>query len=742
MLSENAKKIIKDLYSLGTETVDETFIRTAKEFATNDDELKMAFDLQKNNIWRPNTPVYFNAGTDHKIFSACWVIGLEDTMESIYDVANTARKIFQSGAGIGIPIGNLREKEAFIYEGNPDKAPTGKSSGPVSFMKLYDAVGETTKSGGRTRRAAIMCSLPIWHPDIKDFITCKEIDGRLSNMNISVSITDKFMKALEDNVTFPIQSPSNGEQVGEMPAKEVWDKICEMAWRTGDPGVMFIDIMNKYNPLRKIKLVECTNPCGEQPLIPWAACNLSSINVRKFVDLSGKKPTFGFKALYDTAYAVMRLMDNLIDKMHFPDNRFRDTVYKYRPVGIGIMGLADTFFELGLAYDSQEARELAAEIMKTITTACVEASADLAKEKGKFDNYDTVKDDILSIVAEHIGGNKKVMQKVKEFGLRNYQFTTCPPTGTTALTADTSYGIEPSFGLVFQKHLMEGGGTMNMVNPVFKKNFEGESWYNETLLEKIAANGGSLKGLRGIPAEVRSVYVVAHDIKYKDRLDMQASLQQYCSSAISSTINLPQATTKEEISELYRYAYSQGLKGVTIYRDGSKREQPITFTKDQTQVKSNFKRPSKLSAVSHTIETGNGKMYVTISTHNNKPVEIFMSMGKSGQLFNVFSEALGRTISIALQHGVPLESIIKTLININSDRQTWYRFEETDQRPTPILSIPDGIAKLLQRYYINGGKADAEDVSDRELCPKCATYSIVLAEGCKTCLNCGLSECS
>jgi len=281
---------------------------------------------------------------------------------------------------------------------------------------------------------------------------------------------------------------------------------------------------------------------------------------------------------------------------------------------------------------------------------------------------------------------------------------------------------------------------MNMVNPVFKKKFENESWYNENLLEKISANGGSLKGLKGIPKEVREAYVVAHDIKPKDRIDLQAELQKYCSSAISSTINLPNSVTKEDISELYRYGYEKGLKGVTIYRDGSKREQPITFTKDN-KVKSNFERPSKLTANVHVVETDNGKLYVTVSTHLGKPVEVFMTMGKSGQLFNVFSEALGRTISIALQHGVPVDQIIKSLININSERPTWFRFEESDQRPEQIWSIPDGIAKLLKRYYTNGSHGEDYAI-EKDLCTKCGTYGVVMIEGCKSCVNCGESACS
>jgi ribonucleoside-diphosphate reductase alpha chain len=258
-LSEMAKRIFTDLYSFSDETIDDTFKRASKEFGDEDDR-KIAYELMTKNMWRPNTPVFFNAGGEKKLFSACWVTDLQDSMDSIYDIANVARKIFQAGSGIGIPIGKLREKEADIYEGKDEGVPQGKSSGPISFMSLYDAVGATTKSGGRARRAAIMCAMPVNHPDIIDFIECKSVDGTLTNMNISVSITDDFMRAFKDNIPYKLTSPSNGV-VREVNARVIWDKIVDMAHKTGDPGVLFIDTINKFNPLKKFLKIECTNPC-------------------------------------------------------------------------------------------------------------------------------------------------------------------------------------------------------------------------------------------------------------------------------------------------------------------------------------------------------------------------------------------------------------------------------------------------------------------------------------------------
>jgi ribonucleoside-diphosphate reductase alpha chain len=734
-LSENAKSIFKTLYCFEKETITDCFKRVSKEFSKTPEDEKTTLDLLSKNIWRPNTPVFFSSGTKRKVFQACFVMALEDSMDSIYGIANICRKVFQHGAGVGIPIGNLREKNAFIYEGDRESMPYGKSSGAIEFMKLYDAIAETTKSGGRTRRAAIMMVMPVWHPDIMDFISCKESDGKLRNMNISVAITDKFLQALKDNTPFQLITPSSGEPVGEVNPVELWDKLVNMAWKTADPGVFFIDTVNEAFPLKKEFIIQSSNPCGEQFLPPNSSCNLSSINISKFVE--GKN--INFDLLYQTSYKITELMDNLIDSMDYPDVCFKESTEKYRPVGIGIMGLSDAFYLLDLSYDTKEARDLGQKIMLTITKSSVECSADMAKSRGKFHDYDKFKEDTEIIITKLVGNDEKIIAKVRKNGLRNFQHTCIAPTGTISLSCDCSYGMEPCFGLVFQKNLMTGE-KMHIINPVFKKRYENEDWYKDGILEKIIANNGSLKGLRGVPKDVRDVFIVAHDIKPKDRIDMQAALQVHCSNAISSTINLPATSTPEEISQLYLYAYEKDLKGVTIYRNGSKRDQPISFSKDNTQVKSNFTRPSKLGGNIHTMETGNGKMYVTVASHNNKPIEVFISMGKSGQLFNVFSEALGRTISIALQHGIPVEQIVRTLKNINSDRPTWVRFEETDKKPIQILSVPDGIAKLLERYYT--GTGNGHDETSGEFCEKCGTYSVILVEGCAICQNCGESKCN
>jgi ribonucleoside-diphosphate reductase alpha chain len=758
-LSENALKQFENLYSFTGETVEDTFRRVSGEFSKNEEQFDFAYNILEQNIWRPNTPAFLNAGTNHKVFSACYVVGLEDSMESIYDIANIARKIFQFGSGIGIPIGNLRERESYIFEGDPEKEPEGRSSGPITFMKLFDAVGETTKSGGRVRRAAILTSMLVHHPDIMEYISCKEQDGRLANMNISVNITDVFMKALNDGIDINLISPNGDKIVGRMNAQEIWDRIADMAWKSADPGIIFIDNMNKYNPLIKSYKIEATNPCGEQPLLPFGCCNLSAINVAKFV----KDGEFDWILFYDTVFEVMELMDNVIDVMNFPEesakpypkvDRFRQTAEKYRQVGIGPMGLADALYMLGLRYDGPDGRKFAGKIMKVMTAACAHKSALLAKEYGPFYEYELHKEDMLRILSEHMGISesedeeldkriKESWELVKKYGVRNAQFTTAQPTGTTALSCDASYGIEPMFGLVFYKNYIDG--TVGIIsNPIFHEKFKNEEWYTDELLEKIIKNKGSLKGIRGIPEEVRKVFVVAHDINYKSRVDMQAEIQKYCSTAISSTVNLPKEVTKDDISDLYKYAWQKGLKGITIYRDGSKKFQPVTF--ECKEEKTGFELtdlPSKLNSTRYKLETGNGRMYVNISDYKSNPLEVFIYLGKSGQILNTFSEAMGRLISIALQSGVSVESISKTLIGINSDKPIWYRFEPEDKKPSSILSIPDGIGQLLSRYY--SGKRYEGELSG-EVCPKCGKNTYRPIEGCWTCIKeeggCGYSKCS
>ncbi|MFA5025684.1 MAG: adenosylcobalamin-dependent ribonucleoside-diphosphate reductase [Candidatus Shapirobacteria bacterium] len=744
-LSENALNIFKMLYSKNGETPEDTFRRAARCVSKNQEEEDLAVQLQVDNIVRFNTPLYFNAGGKINLFSACWVVTLEDSMNGIYTIANIARKIFSYGSGIGIPIGNLREKDAPIFDGDSTTIPCGQSSGPITFMKLYDAVAATTKSGGRARRAAILCAMQIWHPDILEFIQAKEIDGTLSNMNLSVTITDKFMQCLEDNIPFPLHTPYDGSFIKNEDPRVIWDTICKQAHKTGDPGVIFIDTVNKFNPLKKKILIETTNVCGEQPLRAYEGCALAMINVAKFVK---EDMTYDWDGLFETARNLTTFMNNMINIMDFPDEKFREQSVKYKPIGIGPAGLSDAMFLLGLRYNGKDGKDFAAEVMRTITHGSIRKSIELAKELGPFHQYDEVKDDTVPILESLIKIDDydeeviNTLMMLDEYGIHNVQHTTCMPTGTTAISCDVSYGIEPCFGLVYEKNLMTGK-TMKMINPIFEQKYKNESWFTNDLIEKIFANGGSLKNIRGVPKEVKEVFVTAHDIKPKDRIEMQSAIAKHCSTAISSTVNLPSTAAVEEISEIYKLAYDLGLKGVTVYRDGCKKNQPVTFKKEGLEVVSNFERPSKLNSIKHCIQLADGKLYVDVVKHEGRVVEIWFDYGKSGQEINGLLEALGKSLSTGVQHGVPTDAYIKQFKGIRGESPIWFKFEDFDKKPVQLHSIPDALAKLLERYYKNDETVYNESSGfETETCPKCQNNSVMNIEGCKTCNSCGYSRCS
>jgi ribonucleoside-diphosphate reductase alpha chain len=741
LLSENAKKIFKTLYSINGETIEETFRRVSSVFSNNELEQNRLYDLLIGNVWRPNTPVFMNAGVSEHIFSACWVVTLEDSMTSIYDIVSVARKIFQAGAGIGIPIGNLREENAPIFErdkSNTPDIPKGFSSGAVKFLDLYDVVGDTTKSGGRARRAAILASMQVDHPDIIKFIKCKTNKQRLSNMNISVKITDEFMENLENNVPFNLKTPFDGTKKDTIMPDDLWRDLARSAWISGDPGLIFIDTVNKMNPAKSLEKIETSNPCGEQHLTPWLACNLSSLNISKFV----KNGEFDFDGLFDTAAFVARMMDNLIDSMLFPDERFKIKTLEYRPIGVGIMGFADTLYMLGLKYNSLQTRNFASEVMRTLTHGCIFSSIISASEKGTFPLYDKVKDDlndiILQLISKQIPDKKVEMTKelLLKHGVRNVSHTCIAPTGTIAISCDCSYGMEPSFGIVWEKTLIEDGSVLRFINPIFEEKYKDASWYKDDILEKILQNGGSIKNIRAIPKEIREVFVIAHDIKPKDKVDMVAALQKHTSNGVSVTINLPNDISAEEISDIYKYAYYKNLKGVTVYRDGCKKDQPVSMqTKNNTLLLE--KRPMTLTGCTKKVPVGDNNVLFTLNTFDGNLAEVILQVGKNGARDAANVEAIGRSVSIGLRNGIPAKEYVKQFKDISSEDFTWVKFEDDDKKAVQIKSIPDALAKIMERYYV-------EDVMipDGDICPKCNSNTIIKVEGCETCQSCGFSKCS
>ncbi|MCK9371441.1 hypothetical protein M0R04_16115 [Candidatus Dojkabacteria bacterium] len=483
--------------------------------------------------------------------------------------------------------------------------------------------------------------------------------------------------------------------------------------------------------------------CGEVPMPPWLSCNLAMINVAKFIKDDG---TYDWSGLFKVSYDLCGLMNNMIDKMDFPDSRFKDQTTKYRPIGMGPAGLSDAMFILGLKYNGKDGRDFAEEVMRIITHGAVRKSVELARDGKPFYEYQKHKDNVVRIIRSLLetdvpGDNtNETLDMLDAHGCVNMVHTVCAPTGTTSLSCDCSYGIEPCFGLVFEKNLITGD-TMKVVNQIFEKKYKNEPWFTEDILDKIYNNGGSLKNIRGVPKEVKDVFVVAHDIKPKDRIDMQAVLQKRVSLAISSTVNLPSSATVNDISEIYKQAYAVGLKGVTVYRNGCKKNQPVVFKQEDGKVTSIFERPSSLPSIKHCIEMIEGKLYVDVVQYNDNIVELWLDYGKSGQDINGLLEALGKSLSTGFQHGVPKEAYIKQFKGIKGEYSNWFRFDPDDKKPVQLFSIPDAVAKLLERFYTKNGATG--DIDERyEMCPKCQNMSVIYIEGCATCQQCGYSKCS
>jgi ribonucleoside-diphosphate reductase alpha chain len=807
--SENALFILEKFYykrdregNLIEKTPEELFERVANFVASAEKTPqlkrkyeKIFFDLMMEQKFMFSSPTLFNAGSDFPLSSSCFVGGMEDDMKSIMKAAMDTAITFKAGAGMGLNFGVLRPKGFPVGRG-------GTSSGPVSFMNLFDEVGETVKSGG-VRRAAFMAMMDVSHPDIEEFITSKDyvanlkrqnpgidipsdflenlmgqiseylltfitdesivnslaseirkkIFEPLSNMNISVAITDEFMKCVKSNSDFELKW--NNKLVKKIKANELFKKIAESAWRTGDPGVWFIDRANEFDTVPSFGKIQSTNPCGEQSLHNYTSCNLGSINLTKFVTDSKE---FDFESFKKVVEIATRGLDNVIDVSAFPTEEFEINTKKIRPIGLGFTGLAETLFMLGIKYDSEEGYSFASEISKVMTTTAILSSIELAKEKGSFPLIEENKTSLINVVKRYFDSeNEKnlIEKEIRDYGIRNSNWTTLAPTGTISLILDAStYSLEPQFSLAYTKNLVDGGKLL-YIDPEFKRAIKND----KKLIEKVIENGGSCQNITEIPEKIREIFVVAHDIHYLDRIKMQAAIQKYISNSISSTINLPNETRVEEIEKIYFFAWENGLKGVTIYRDGCKSFQPMTSvkkkeTKDLSEKKCfSWKRPKVISGEIIKTKTGSGTLYTSVGLdENGLPIEIFINISKHGSDISAFSEALGRVISIALQNGVPADRIAETLIGITGGSPTW-------EEGKLIKSIPDAIGKILKSYSekvkkltqpelfeeIEPEKKPAlehkGEIEGALICPSCGEKSFIKTEDCYSCLYCGYSKC-
>lgn len=660
-LTPNSLKVLKKRYlqkdeeGRPVETPEELFRRVAKTVAaadlmygkseaeamlTEEDFYAMTTSLD----FLPNSPTLMNAGRRLGQLSACFVLPIEDSMESIFEAVKHTAIIHKSGGGTGFSFSNLRPSGDIVG------STKGVSSGPVSFMTVFDTATEAVKQGG-TRRGANMGILRVDHPDVLNFITAKDNNSRFNNFNISVAITDHFMKAVKENSDYDIINPRTKKVVKSLNAREVFDLIVNHAWKNGEPGIVFIDRINSTNPTPKIGEIESTNPCGEQPLLPYESCNLGSINLARIV----KDNEIDYKKLKKLVWKSVHFLDNVIDVNKYPIEKIADTTRSNRKIGLGVMGWADMLIQMSVPYNSDKAIQLAEEVMGFIQREGKNASAALAEARGVFPNY-----------PESIYDGK-----IKQ---RNATVTTIAPTGTLSILAGCSSGVEPLFAVSFVRTVMEGTKLLE-VNPYFEKVAKERGFWSRELMEKIAEQG-SLHGFQEIPEDVRAVFLTAHDISPMEHIAMQAAFQKYVDNAVSKTVNFSHSATTKDVEDVYLFAYDLGCKGVTVYRDGSREEQVLsTGSTGKTQVKEAApdvqakivprKRPEAIIGETRTMKTGCGTIYITVNEDEHGQLfELFTHMGKAGGCASSQAEAIGRLVSLALRSNIEPEAIINQLKGI------------------------------------------------------------------------------
>jgi ribonucleoside-diphosphate reductase alpha chain len=754
-LSDNASRVLerrylsKDATGKVAETPQELFRRVARHIAfaehnygsTKDVSAweETFYQLMANLDFLPNSPTLMNAGRKLGQLSACFVIPIEDSMESIFDAVKCTALIHQSGGGTGFSFSRLRPEKDIVG------STGGVASGPISFMRTFDTTTDVIKQGGM-RRGANMAILVVDHPDIFHFITVKRDPDALTNFNLSVAITDSFMRAVEQGAQYQLINPRTGEVTGEVDARGMFDSIVNMAWSVGDPGIVFIDQVNRYNPTPQLGRIESTNPCGEQPLLPFESCNLGSVNLSHMLVHQGGGVEIDYDRLYRTVRSAVRFLDDVIDVNCFPLPDIDRATKTTRKIGLGVMGFADMLFQLGIPYNSERGLTVAKEIAYFISDKSNEASIELGKERGVFPAFEGSIYDVAD-------GPR----------YRNASRTTIAPTGSLSIIANCSSGIEPAFALSYKRHILDGEEFIE-INPYFEEAAKQGGFYSSDLMKDLA-DGKRLKDMSDISSEVKELFVTAHDIAPEWHVKMQAAFQEFTDSAVSKTVNFPHDATREDVARVYMLAYHEGLKGITIYRDGSRAGQVLTVGDGARKTGGGLfprKRPKVTRGITERVSTGCGYIYVTVNFDDQGIFEVFATLGKAGGCAAAQLEAISRLISLALRSGIEVDSIVRHLRGIRCPFIAW-------EKGHAVLSCADAIASVLQKYGDSGsGESfsgsemllvqDTPVVPDNTLvnndeatvvhassgvggqCPDCGA-TLVYQEGCSICPNCGFTKC-
>ncbi len=728
--------LIRDDQGQVAETPEELFMRVATVIAAGDanfgatteeiDETATSFyEMMARLEFMPNSPTLMNAGRKLGQLSACFVLPIDDNMESIFEAVKDTALIHKSGGGTGFAFSRLRPKNSVVA------STSGVASGPISFMRVINSATEAVKQGG-TRRGANMGILRVDHPDIKEFIKCKDNLSELTNFNISVGVTDTFMKAVKERTPYDLIDPRTGEQYAidgrpqSFDACEVFQSIVEHAHKTGEPGIIFLDKINKYEKTTDVGLVEATNPCGEQPLLPYESCNLGSINlskiVRAVVDSSDTSKMFrneiDWDKLKDLVWKGVHFLDNVIEQNKYPLKQIGEATRKNRRIGLGVMGWADLLIVLDIRYNSNEALELADKIMGFIQTEADLASQNLAVKREVFPNWEK------SVFCKE--GTQR----------RNSTVTTIAPTGTISIIAGCSSGIEPIFAVSFIRNVMDNTRLIEL-NPMFESRAKELGFYSQMLMERIAEKN-SIVDFDEIPESVRDIFVTSHDVSPEWHIKIQAAFQKHTENAVSKTINLPKEATTDDVRTTFELAYGLACKGVTIYRDGSRAFQVLSTAQTGESGEVNHAiaikgRPETLQGITNKIKTGFGNLYITINTLNGKPFEVFAQIGKSGYDTMADTEAICRLMSLALRSGIDVEVIIEQLRGIGGDSPVY-------GAGGLIRSVPDAIAKVLHKHFGNGKALKPQTDLSALNCPDCRGR-LETESGCIVCPDCGFSRC-